>query len=197
MRVRFTLRQLFGLVVYVAIACGGLLHPSATVASAIFTLTLVVLLVAILAAVARRGPRRAFWIGLAIAGWGYLWAAHWPDEASYYVINTRWELQTTGPLLTTKLLQSAYEGLHGASEAPGSGFFSVPVEPSEAGALLSLPLGQFGTSVGPASDPAILNAFMRIGHSLWAVLFAYLGGLLTRHFYETSSRPPKDKSTLT
>lgn len=197
MRFRFSLRQLMALVVFVAIGCAGLVHPSRYLASAIFTLTVMALFVAVLAAVGRKGPRRAFWIGFAIAGWGYFWAAHWADETSYFDIQTRWKLQTDGPLLTTKLLRLAHTALHPGPEPTGGGFFSVPGVPiDDVGRPISLPLAQY--SVQPRPPPrdyeATLNAFMRIGHSLWTLLFAYLGGLLTRHLYDTRPVSPNGRS---
>ncbi len=198
MRIRFTLRQLLGLVVYVAIACAGLLHPTANMASAVFTLTATLLFVGVLAAVGRKGSARAFWIGFAVAGWGYLWMAHWADEESYYQITSPWKLQTSGPLLTTKLLRLAHEALHPAPAggSTGGGFFSVPAELLDPlSGQVNLPLAQFSVQPpAPANYEATLNAFMRIGHSLWALLFAYLGGLLTRYFHETGTRSTKDRA---
>ena len=187
MRVRFSLRQLMALVAFVAVGCGGLMRPSVYLASLIFTVTLVALLVAILAAVGRKGSARVFWIGFAIAGSGYLWLAHWADEESY-TVSTDWRLQTTGPLFTTKLLGLTHGALHPAPQGypGGRGFFAVPVEP-----WLGPVFGQMGTR-GPNSAAAAvayeteLDAFMRIGHSLWALLFAYLGGQLARRFRATA-----------
>jgi hypothetical protein len=186
---RFTLRQLMTFVAFVAVGCGGLLHPSAWLASAIFTLTVIVLFVAVLAAVGRSGAARAFWIGFAIAGWGYLWVAHWPDEESY-LVNPQWQFQTTGPLLTTKLLGRVHTALHPPPKVRGGGFFSVAPERwgmNPNGSIFSsLPFAQFAAPAPtPAGAQPTLDAFMRIGHSLWALLFAYLGGRLTRALRET------------
>jgi hypothetical protein len=111
-----------------------------------------------------------------------------------------WELQTTGPLLTTKLLRSAFAALHpppenGSPNVPtgmggmGGGFMSVPPSGFEAG--LEPLVAQFGGGLGrlqrPPAGPTydqIHSAFMRIGHSLWTLLFAYLGGRLTRGFFD-------------
>lgn len=194
MRLRFSLRQLMALVAFAAIGCGGLVRPSVFLASLAFTATLVVLLIAILAAVGRTGTARVFWIGFALAGWGYLWLAHWPDEE--YTVSNQWRLQTAGPLLTTKLLRMAHAAIHpapqGFSPTPqgvggvGGGFFAVPTDPR---------LGPvFGQMSSP--NPAVaawaayeetLSAFMRFGHSLWALVFAYLGAHLTRCFRATAT----------
>jgi hypothetical protein len=156
-----------------------------------------VLLVAILGAVGRRGTARVFWIGFALAGSGYLWVAHWADEESY-AISTDWRLQTTGPLFTTKLLRLAHGSLHPPPPnlpergmgGMGGGFFAVPSEP-----LLGPVFGQMAApsaaSVAAWADYELKrSAFMRLGHSLWALLFAYLGGQLARYFRATAEGCP-------
>ena len=187
MRVRFSLRQLMALVAFVAIGCGGLIRPSVYLASLIFTGTLLVLLVAILGAVGRRGPARVFWIGFAIAGSGYLWLAHWADEESY-TVSTDWRLQTSGPLFTTKLLRLAHGALHPAPQGNpgGRGFFAVPLEPTLAPVFGQMRIPNPNSAAAAATYEAELGAFMRIGHSLWALLFAYLGGQLARYFRVTA-----------
>lgn len=203
MRFQFSLRELLALVVFVAVGCAGLAQPSPFMASVVFTLMVSILFVAILAAVAKSPSSRFFWIGFAIAGWGYLWVAHWPDEDSYMAV-PQYELQTSGPLLTTKLLDWAFTALHppppqerrgmGGGGMGGGGFMSVP--PGDLDHGLPLPLAQMGgmggmsgssgrvTLTGPPYE-VMHSAFLRIGHSLWTLLFAYLGGRLTQHFYRT------------
>lgn len=198
MRFQFSLRELLALVVFVALGCAGFLQPSPLMASAVFSLTLVILSVAILAAVGKSSSARFFWIGFAVAGWGYLWLAHWPDEGPLGLV-PHWELQTTGPLLTTKLLHSTFTTLHPPPEnyhrsfgmgGMGGGFMSVPPEGVDHG--LPPLLAQYGGMGGfqrPASDgpsyEQMESAFFRTGHSLWALLFAYVGGRLTRHFFNS------------
>ena len=204
MRVRFSLRQLMGLVTFVAVACTGLLHPSTNLASAVFTATMMLMVVAVLGAVGRRGSARFFWIGFAVAGWGYLWLAHWPDEDDY-LFERSWQLQTAGPLLSTKLLNLAFMTLHGEPDGGGGGggFMSLSAETEDDGSFEASGLG-FSDESRPALDPepevrfqfggssgssvgnldSMRSAFMRIGHSLWALVLAYLGGLLTRRFHE-------------
>ena len=196
MRVRFSLRQLMALVAFVAIGCGGLIRPSVYLASLIFTGTLLVLLVAILGAVGRRGPARVFWIGFAIAGSGYLWLAHWADEESY-TVSTDWRLQTSGPLFTTKLLRLAHEALHppppagfrgtgGMGGMGGGGMFALPLEPAAAPVFGQMAIPSPASAATAAAYETERNAFMRIGHSLCALLFAYLGGQLARYFRATA-----------
>jgi len=195
MRFQFSLRQLMALVVFAAVGCAGLAQPSPFMASVVFTLMVSILFVAILAAVAKSPSLRFFWIGFAVAGWGYLWVAHWPDEDRYTAV-PQYELQTNGPLLTTKVIDWAFAALHPRppQERSGGGFMSVP--PGDFDQRLPLPLAQMGGMGGMSGSSrapiltgppyeVMRSAFIRVGHSLWTLLFAYLGGRLTLHFYRT------------
>jgi len=163
------------------------MRPSVYLASLIFTATLVVLLVAVLGAVGRTGTARVFWIGFAIAGSGYLWMAHWADEDAY-MVSTNWRLQTTGPLVTTKLLGLAHEALHPPPSGypPVTGTFALPLEPLAAPAFGQMAIPRPGSAAAAAAYEAKVNAFLRIGHSLWTLFFAYLGGQLARYFRVTA-----------
>lgn len=194
MQLRFSLRQLMGFVVIVAMACAGLARPSPLTASIVFTFAVGTLFVAVLGAVGNRRAARAFWIGFAVTGWGYLWVAHWPDEDDWS-ITSPWELQTKGPLLTTKLLRTAFDAFHPPPPSPpgGRGFFSVPPQRGST-AEVPLLLGQIGGGIRRTAPPpptfdyeAMQTAFFRAGHALWALVLGYLGGHLTQYFYLRNS----------
>jgi hypothetical protein len=178
LRLNFSLRALLGFVAVAAIGCGGLMYPSRASASLAWTLTLIALFVAVLGAVGRKGSKRAFWLGFAIAGWGYFWCAHWVDEER--TLMGLWELQTHGPLLTTKFLRWLLETTHPLPPRPGGGFFSLAVEIPHV--ALAQDLGQ----LGPVHSEGFTTNFMRVGHCLWTLLFAVLGGCLTRWFHRTA-----------
>ena len=192
MRFRFSLRELLGFTALAALGCGGLLHPSEYADSFAFTFTVIALFVAVLGAIAKRGSARMFWLGFAVAGWGYLWVAHWADEDHPYFAG--WQLQTSGPLLTTKLLRAACVRLHPppAPPGPGTGMFSVAPEQSNVPFAPTLLVGA-NSVVSAVSYESTVTAFMRIGHSLWTLLIAYLGGRLTCYFYTTAAPPGQDR----
>ena len=74
---QFSLLSLFGLVALTALACTALMNASPLWASTWFTLTILLLLPATLAAIFR--PRnRAFWLGFVLFGWAYLFFAFGP-----------------------------------------------------------------------------------------------------------------------
>ena len=113
---QFSIKALLGLAVFVALACAALLNASEWWLSATFTLTLAVLLVAVLASIFRRGSTRAFWIGFAVVGCVYL-------SLSPAAPFSRLWLGGNFPLLTSNLSELAYSELHptGWVYAPGDG----------------------------------------------------------------------------
>jgi hypothetical protein len=71
-RIRFTIASLLVVVLLVAVGFAALREASDLWDRGVFTLALAVLLVSILFAVHRTGSERAFWLGFALFGWGYL-----------------------------------------------------------------------------------------------------------------------------
>jgi hypothetical protein len=69
---RFSIAGLMGIIVLVAIATAALRYASETVAAAVSLMTYIVLALAIVGAVCRRGAARAWWVGFASLGWMYL-----------------------------------------------------------------------------------------------------------------------------
>lgn len=186
MRLQFSLRELLAVMAVAALGCGALLHPSDLAESFTFTFTIAFLFVAVLGAIAKRGSARMFWLGAAVAGWGYLWVAHWADEENPAL--PPWALQSTGPLLTTKLLRIACDRLYPPPPpAPGMGMFSVRPEKPGNKAAPTLLVGGPQSAANAMSYERLVAAFMRIGHCLWVLLFAYLSARLTSHFYRKAA----------
>ena len=78
-RVRFTVRHLMIAVAVVSAGLAVLVSGSETLAGAVLLLTLGMLSVSVLGMVYRREETRAFWVGFALLGWGYmsLVLGHW------------------------------------------------------------------------------------------------------------------------
>jgi hypothetical protein len=95
-RLCFTLAQLMAIVLFIGFGFAALRSASVLWASAIFTLTVAILLVAVLGAIARRGRARMTWTGFALFGGIYLGTTFepWADvngvRAPPYA--TRWPL---------------------------------------------------------------------------------------------------------
>ena len=71
-RFRFNIASLLVVVLLVAVGFAALRESNETWDSGLFTLTLSVLLASTLLAIHRNDARRAFWIGFAVFGGGYL-----------------------------------------------------------------------------------------------------------------------------
>ena len=97
-RFQFSLRALLGLVLFVAVGCAALVHANELVASAVYSVTLLVLFVAIVRGLFGADSGRVFWLGFAIFGWGYVWVAY--GEIQILGLG----LPATCALATTKLL---------------------------------------------------------------------------------------------
>jgi hypothetical protein len=69
---RFNIASMLGVISFVAVGFAALREATDLWNSGLFSLTLGVLLSAVLLAVHRTEARRAFWIGFVLFGWGYL-----------------------------------------------------------------------------------------------------------------------------
>lgn len=74
---RFSIAGLMGFVFIVSIGLVSLRWPTPVWAGAIFLMTWGVLSLAVVGAVCRGGPARAWWLGFALFGWGYLLLVFW------------------------------------------------------------------------------------------------------------------------
>jgi len=190
-RFRFHIGSLLILVLLMGVGFAGLREANDLWDSGVFTLTLGVLLVAILFAVHRTESRRAFWIGFALFGWSYIGLASIPQVASR--------------LLTSKAL--AYLD----SKVPGRDIVIQAVwgTPSNSFAVFSpdgkllANDGQGAIRIWDAATGRRLSAwggtsefFVRIGHSLLALIVAWLGGRISGLLFVRSraadTRPSRD-----
>ena len=83
-RLHFSIAGMMVLVLAVSVGFASLRFPSEPMAGAVLLLTLGAFALAVLAVVYRRGERRAFWLGFALFGWGYmaLTAGAWWDHGA-------------------------------------------------------------------------------------------------------------------
>jgi hypothetical protein len=162
-RWRFQVRSLLLLVVFLAVGCAALRESSDAWDSCIFWVTLVVLLSSILLAVHRASSSRAFWIGFALFGSAYLALTLVPSvESSLLSTRALGYLNSRMPVSTPA--GRAYENI--------SRSFRVPR------VIEGQPLINRAARLQPESEETVRN-FMRIGHSLLALVAAFLGGQLS------------------
>ena len=93
-RLRFSIAGMMVLVLAVSVGFASLRFPSEPLAGAVLLLTLGAFALAVLAAVYRRGERRAFWLGFALLGWGYM----------ALTVGAWWDRGADRPTLITSLI---------------------------------------------------------------------------------------------
>jgi hypothetical protein len=204
-RFRFHIGTLVILVLVLGVSFAALRESNEIWDSGVFTLTVAVLLTSILLAIYRTEKRRAFWVGFAIFGAGYLGLSLIPS------IEPR--------LITTKALSYlASKVPRSISNGVGLAYFDYDndgdidlylVNNSQPGSLYrNQGNGKFHdvtATVGfnqLSSQGAIFRNtpsglwlvgntenFVRIGHSLVALIAAYLGGKLSRRLYDKGRQP--------
>jgi WD40 repeat protein len=195
-RIRFNIASLLVVVLVLGVGFAALRESSDLWDSALFTLTLGMLLVAILLAIHRAESRRAFWTGFALFGSGYL--------ALSLVQSIESRLATTKALtyLDSKVPGRTQTFFKIQFTATGSGTSGSQVQ-----AVAFSPQGnQIATSslgtvrLWDATTGRLLGGwagttenFVRIGHSLLALLVGWLGGLLSRRLWR-GSRPPEPET---
>ena len=184
--IRFSIASLLLVVLFVAVGFAALRESNETWNSRVFTLTLAALLISILLAVHRTESRRTFWIGFALFGWIYLGLFLVPSIESRLITTKAFAY------LDSKLACRSVRGFSVRSSATNSGIPSKQVQ-----AVAFTPDGnQFATSsqgvvrFGYVRTGKLLGGwigttenFIRIGHSLLALIAALMGGLLSSHLY--------------
>jgi len=68
---RFSIGKMMAVVVLIALVFAALRSPSRFLASVVFTVTCLILIVATVCAASRDRPQRYFWLGFAAFGWGH------------------------------------------------------------------------------------------------------------------------------
>jgi hypothetical protein len=190
---RFNIASILGVIFFLGIGFAALREANDYWDSGLFTLTLGAWLVSILLAIYRCETGRAFWIGFALFGWGYLALSSVPSiESRLLTTKGLAYLDSKVPGRPTAVFQLTFPGT-------GSGGASIPVQ------NVALRVG--GTTVATPNQGTVRlwNAatgrfltgwsgttenFIRIGHSLLALVAAWIGGQLSRRLHR-GSRPPE------
>ena len=204
---RFHFGTLVILVLILGVGFAALRESDETWDSSIFSLTLGMLSVSILLAIHRTENRRAFWLGFALFGAAYLGLSLIPSIES--------RLITTKALAfaDSKMPRSIPAGL-AYFDSDNDGLMDLyVVNNSQPNALyLNKGNGVFNDVralaesnpwfsnilTGPPLTRSIGNKedFVRIGHSLLALIAAILGGLLSRHLHARKLERTSEPSSL-
>jgi hypothetical protein len=202
---QFSVRQLLIAVAFVAVGIVALRNADVWLMSAFWGVVPLLLAVALLLVIFRRGNSQAFWIGFALFGWlyaaivmlAYLPARDTPryDPLAYYQLWTTrltdWayvkmipapqrESQIANPAAQTAGGITGFTGGMAPGGFPGGSGFSSGFSP-----------GFGGNYIPPViANPDYVDAitFQQIGHALWLVILAALGGKVAQWIYKTGVR---------
>ncbi len=195
-RHRPTIAGLMAGVLFCGVGIAALRGASPLWDSAVLSLTLAVLGLAILGALFLRGESRAFWGGFAIFGGGYLALTSGP-----------WFAENVGPrLVTTEALGFLHDTLHPQPPLPQTSVLATPYEAviariNSAQAGTGEPLdvrnhlldpnpmgGAMVVFSGPLpTAPTTRVPFQNIGQSLAALVLAVIGGRIAVRFFRRSA----------
>ena len=171
-RPRFTIAGLLGTVLFLAVGLAALRAATDAWDSGVLGITLALLLISVLLAVHRTEGRRAYWFGFALFGWVYLVMSLVPPvEARLPTTKALAYLDSKVPGRTVSAIAFSVEGRSIGTSHGGT----VRLWDATTGKLLA---GPNGTT----------EVFLRIGHSLLALVLAFLGAHLSR--YLLASGPP-------
>jgi hypothetical protein len=211
-RFRFHIGTLVILVLLLGVSFAALRESNEIWDSSIFSSTLCMLLISILLAVHRTEKRRAFWLGFALFGSAYLGVSLLPTIES--------RLITTKALgfLDSKVSRSSPDGLT-YFDYDNDGLMDLVVANNSQPTVLSLNKGngtwQDVVEAGPSNPPdnqarspwqrllgtslkgssGTTEHFVRIGHSLLAIIVASIGGYIYRRLY-ASNRQAVEPSAI-
>jgi hypothetical protein len=193
-RIRFNIGNLLVIVLVLGVGFAALRESIDHWESGSFTLTIGLLLISIILAIHRTEKRRAFWIGFALFGSAYWGLSLVPliesrlitTQALAYldskvprpptVLYTTTNGSGTGRNQVTNITYTL-DGL----QVEATGDVVMAVRDAATGNLIDV-TGKLGGGWGGTS-----KNFVRIGHTLFALLVAWLGAQLSRRLYRSSS----------
>lgn len=176
---RFSLVGLLAAVTFAAVACGALVNPNEWWTIGVTSAAVSLLAYAVPAAIYGAGARRAFWVGAAIVGWGYFGLVPFSlgfNFASY----------GESSLVTCRLLgmlgelrfDETSQAISGTGVNSSAGLAGDIVTFTTSGGNSPGRLLVYGGAGSPAGGN-ILSQFYTVGHCLWSLLLAALGGLVS------------------
>jgi len=178
---RFSLFGLLAAVTFAATACGALVNPNEWWAMGVTTAAVALLAYAVLAAIYRQAARRAFWLGLAVIGWGFF-------VLPGFAVGFKFENYGQLPLASSKILQMLGEaglttpaqlivGQGVNSNAILTGYAVVDIT-----GTFTAGSGTTHIAAGSAADET-WSHFYTIGHCLWSLFLGIAAGLVARRLF--------------
>jgi len=187
-KLRFNIANLLALILVLGVGFAALRESSDFWESGLFTVTLDTLLTSILLAVHRTESKRAFWLGFAIFGWAYMGLSVMPSIESRLIttkVLAYLDSKVPGRPLEMVALQITETSSGSPSDPVQSAVFAIGrnqlVTTSQGLWIQDVTTGKLRSGWSGTTEN-----FVRIGHSLFALLVGWLGGHLSRRLYRAS-----------
>jgi hypothetical protein len=185
-RFRFHIGSVLILVVFLGVGFAALREADDLWDSIILSLTVGALLGSLLLAIHRKAEKRAFWVGFALLGWGYVGLTAVPSiEPRLLTSKALIYLDSKVPGRPLVITGQAWGGPGSTTrQAVASLAFSPQgnlIATSNNSGVVRVWSTTTGTILGTVSGTT--ENFTRIGHLLLALVLAWLGGRLSRRLH--------------
>lgn len=183
-RPKFTIASLLGIVLFLGIGLAALRAANDAWDSGVFGVTLSMLLISVLLVIHRTEARRAYWIGFALFGWSYLVLsmvtsieARLPTSKALSYLDSK----VPGRMITITGV------LNGSPGGPGTSMTAIAFSPDgrSIGSSQGNTVRLWDVATGRllAGPNGTTEDFVKIGHSLLALVMAFLGAHLSRYLF--------------
>ena len=182
---RFNIAGLIVFILICGVAFAALKEASDRWEQGVFNLTLLALITAVLLAIHRTGARRAFWLGFALFGGCYLGFSSIPPIESRLVTSqglSYLHSKLPGQPAQTVALWITTNSPAGTTNAPTK-TLRVTTDATGSGRVWALSSGSLLSTWGSSTEN-----FVKIGHSLVALVLAWIGALLSRWLSRASQQ---------
>jgi hypothetical protein len=175
-RPRISLASLLGIIAVIALGLAGMMSASSVWTTAAATVTLALLLTALLGARLLDGIDRAFWAGFALFGWTYLLLVNWDWVGGQFGHDLTAGLSDVADSIFADVT------VPGPARPPASGFTTQP--PSRPDIEYVELVRQRQIKIGN---------FVQIGRMFLSLVFGLSGGFISMTFArrrESAAKPP-------
>jgi hypothetical protein len=190
-KLRFNIASLLSVILVLGVGFAALRESSDLWESGVFTLTLTALLISVLLAIHRTDSRRSFWIGFALFGCAYLGLSLVPS-IEYRLMTTKALGYLRSKLSERSLKINTVQHTGSWSLAPRN---QVQIPGNNAagndGIVVSHEVWLFDRTSRRRLNgwSGTTENFVRIGHSLVALMAGWFGGQLSRRLWRSSRSP--------
>jgi hypothetical protein len=198
---QFRFRTLLIAVAFVALAVTALINATPAWSHDLYCAAIVLLTLAIPLACYRSGEKRAFWAGFALCGWVYVLVIGNLDDRPRAQWNNAISRGPSANVPTSRLTHWVYARAYGSDPGAEDDASNTElaldsltlrqqrVELTTRYLLTDLSRSMAGSdaSSNASSPPARPRPqwwdFLNVGHALWTIVLAFLGGLIVRGIY--------------